>query len=115
MLWVGGWWSLCCRCRCCCDFVCEGAAGGAPGVGVAGAADGKGVLGDALVDGGVLTVPWGWDLATPHGGSRGHCWLVLAVPGVGALLGVVGADGVVGVVPGGFAVVAVVDVPDCCR
>ena len=72
---VGGWW-------CCCvagvggagDVVGEGAADGAPGVGAAGDADGEGVVGDALVDGGVLTVSWGWDLATPGGGSRGHCW-----------------------------------------
>ena len=40
---------------------------------------------------------------------------VLAVPGVGALLGVVDADGVAGVVPSGVAVVAVVDTPGCCR
>ena len=55
------------------DFVGEGAAGRAPCVGAAG---GEGVVGDALVDGGVLTVPWGWDVATPGGGSRGHCWPV---------------------------------------
>ena len=74
---VGRWW-------CCCDaavggagdVVGEGAAGGAPGVGAAGDADGEGVVGDAPVDGGVLTVPWGWDLATPGGGSRGRCWPV---------------------------------------
>ena len=74
---VGGWW-------CCCvaavggagDVVGEGAASAAPGVGAAGNADGEGIVGDALVDGGVLTVPWGWDLATPGGGSRGRCWLV---------------------------------------
>ena len=74
---VGGW-------RCCCDaavsgagdVVGEGAAGGAPGVGAAGDADGEGVVGDALVVGGALTVPWGWDLATPGGGSGGYCWLV---------------------------------------
>ena len=74
---VGGWW--------CCsvaavggagDAVAEGAAGGALGVGAAGDADGEGVVGDALVDDGVLTVPWGWDLATPGGGSRGCCWPV---------------------------------------
>ena len=28
------------------------------------------------MDGGVLTVPWGWDLATPGGGSRWCCWPV---------------------------------------
>ena len=28
------------------------------------------------MDGGVVTVPWGWDLASPGGGSRGHCWPV---------------------------------------
>ena len=74
---VGGWW-------CCCvagvggarEVVGEGAAGGAPGVGAAGDADVEGVVGEALVDGGVLTVSWGWDLATPGGGSRGHCWPV---------------------------------------
>ena len=73
----GGWW-------CCCDAavsgagdaVGEGAAGVAPSVGAAGDADGEGVVGDALVDGGVLTVPWGWDLATPGGGSRERCWPV---------------------------------------
>ena len=37
-------------------------------------ADGEGAVGGALVDGGVLTVPWRWDLATPGGGSRGRCW-----------------------------------------
>ena len=26
--------------------------------------------------GGALTVPWGWGLATPGGGSRGCCWPV---------------------------------------
>ena len=74
---VGGW-------RCCCDaavsgagdVVGEGAAGGARGVGAAGDADGEGVVGDDLVDGGALTVPWGWDLASPGGGSRGCCWSV---------------------------------------
>ena len=74
---VGGWW-------CCCvarvggagDVVGGGAAGGATDVGAAGDADGEGVVGDALVDGGVLTVPWGWDLATPGRSSRGHCWPV---------------------------------------
>ena len=74
---VRGWW-------CCCvavvggagDIVGEGATSGAPGVGAAGDADGEGVVGVALVDGGVLTVPWGWDLATPGGGSRGRCWPV---------------------------------------
>ena len=45
-------------------------------MGAAGHAAGEGVVGDALVDGGVLTVPWGWDLANPGGGSRGHCWPV---------------------------------------
>ena len=74
---VGGWW-------CCCvaavggagDVVGEGASGGAPVVCAAGDADGEDVVGDALVDGGVLTVPWGWDLAPPGGGSRGRCWPV---------------------------------------
>ena len=117
---VGGWW-------CCCvaavgstgDVVGEGAAGGAPGVGIAGDANGEGIVGNALVDGGVLRV----------GVGRRHFWrrfswallagvlalAVLAVPGVGALLGVVDADGVAGVVPGGVSVVAVVDAPGCCR
>ena len=74
---VGGWW-------CCCvaavgsagDVVGERAADGAPGVGAACDADGEGVVGDALVDGGFLTVPRGWDLATPGGGSRGRYWPV---------------------------------------
>ena len=74
---VGGWW-------CCCvaavrgagDVVGEGAAGGAPGVGAAGDAAGEDFVGDALVDGGILTVPWAWDPGTPGGGSRGRCWPV---------------------------------------
>ena len=48
----------------------------APGVGAACDADGEGVVGDALVDGGVVTVPWGLDHATPGRGSRGRCWPV---------------------------------------
>ena len=58
------------------DVVGEGAASGAPGVGAAGDAHGADAVGDTLVDGGVLTVSWGWNLATPGGGSRGCCWPV---------------------------------------
>ena len=104
--------------RCCCvaavggagDSVGEGPAGGALGVGAAGDADGKGVVGDALVDGGVLTVGVG-----PRHSWRRFPWALLA--GVLALgpLGIVDADGVVAVIPGGVAVVAVVDAPGCCR
>ena len=76
------------------------------GVGAAGDAEGEGVVGDALVDGGVLTVGVG-----PRHSWRRFPWALLA--GVLALapLGVVDADGVV---PVGVAVVAVVDAPGCC-
>ena len=94
---VGGW-------RCCCGAavggagvgVGEGVAGGALGVGAAGDADGEGVVGDALVDGGVLSVGVG-----PRHSWRRFPWALLA--GVLALapLGVIDANGVVGVVPGG--------------
>ena len=111
MLWVGGW-----LCRPVAavggagEGVAEGTAGRALGVDAAGDADGKGVVGDALVDGCVLTVGVG-----PRHSWRRFRWALLA--GVLALapLGVVDADGVVGVVPGGVAVVAVVDAPGCCR
>ena len=67
---VGGW-------SCCCDAAVGGAGDIVDeGVGAAGEADGEGVVGDALVDAGVLTVPWGWDPAIPGGGSRGCCWPV---------------------------------------
>ena len=58
------------------DVLGGGAASRAPGVDAASDADGEGVVGDALVDNGVLTVPWGWNLATPGGGSHGRCWPV---------------------------------------
>ena len=111
MLWVGGW-----RCRCVAavggagDGVGKGAADGTLGVGTAGDADGKGVVGDALLEGGVLTVGVG-----PRHCWRRFPWALLA--GVLALapLGVVDADGVVGVVPGGVAVVAVVDASGRCH
>ena len=109
MLWVGGW-----RCRCVAsvsgalDGVGEGAAGGALGVGAAGDADGKDVVGDALVDGGVLTVGVG-----PRHSWRRFPWALLACVLALAPLGVVNADGVVGVIPGVFAMVAVVDAPGC--
>ena len=94
---VGGW-----QCRCGAAVsgaggaVGEGAAGGALGVGATGDADGEGVVGDALVDGGVLSV----GVQARHSWRR-FPWALLA--GVLALapLGVVDADGVVGVVPGG--------------
>ena len=81
---VRWWW-------CCCvaavggagDVVGEGAAGAAPGIGAAGDADGEVVVGDALVNGGVLTVPWGWDLATPGGGSVGVAGWSVGPGGVG--------------------------------
>ena len=110
MLWAGGW-----RCRCVAavggagDGVGEGAAGGALGVGAAGDADGKGVVGDALVDYDVLMV----EVGPRHSWRRFPCALLASVLAL-APLGVVDADGVVGVVPGDVAVVAVVDTPGCC-
>ena len=97
---VGGW-----RCHCV-AAVREGAASRALGVGAAGDAEGEGVVGDVLVDGGVLTVGVG-----PRHSWHRFPWALLA--GVLALapLGVVDADGVV---PGGVAVVAVVDALGCC-
>ena len=90
---VGGWW-------CCCDAA-VGGAGDVVGEGAAG--DGEGVVGHPLVDGGAVGVgprpswrrfPW----ALLAGAS---VLAVLAVSCVGALLGVVDADGVAGVVLGG--------------
>ena len=72
-----------------------------------------------MVDGGVLTTVG----VGPRHSWRRFPWAllagvlalaVLAVPGVGALLAVVDANGVAGVVPGGVAVVAVLDAPGCC-
>ena len=111
MLWLGGW-------RCCCvapvggagDGVGEGAAGRALSVGAAGDANGKGVVGDALIDGGVLMVGLG-----PRHSWRRFPWALLASVLDLAPLGVDDADGVVGVVPGGVAVLAVVDALGCCR
>ena len=73
---VGGW-RCCCDAAVCCagDVVGEGS-GGAPGVGAPRDADSEGVVGDALLVGGALKVPWGWDPATPARGARGYCWPV---------------------------------------
>ena len=69
-----------------------------------GDAEGEGVVGDALVDGGVLTVGVG-----PRHSWWRFPWALLA--GVLAPLGVVNVDGVV---LGGVAVVAAVDALGCC-
>ena len=66
--------------------------------------EGEGAVGDALVDGGVLTVGVG-----PRHSWQRFPWASLA--GVFAPFGVIDVDYVV---LGGVAVVAVVDAPGCC-